>query len=45
MPDISTPHLNANHLQGTATVGKGLMNRNDQFTKLMGDVNKQQQLL
>jgi hypothetical protein len=32
-------------MQGTATMGKGLMSHNDQFTKLMGDVNKQQHLL
>lgn len=31
--------------QGTAMLGKGLMSRNDQFTKLMGDVNKDQRLL
>lgn len=30
---------------GTAMLGKGLMSRNDQFTKLMGDVNKNQRLL
>lgn len=32
-------------LQGTAMLGKGLMSRNYQFTKLMGDVNKDQRLL
>lgn len=32
-------------MQGTATMGKGITSRNDQFTKLMGDVNKQQHLL
>lgn len=32
-------------VQGTTTLGKGLMTRNDQFTKLTGDVNKQQSLL
>jgi hypothetical protein len=32
-------------IQGTATLGKGLMARNDQFTKLMGDVNKDQRHL
>jgi hypothetical protein len=44
---VATPNMLScvSCMQGTATIGKGLMSRNDQFTKLMGDVNKQQHLL